>query len=104
AGLACGLLLAGLAAWALSTTVPDFEAVPVLGFLLLAIFPYLGLIYGVKIITAAGILGQPGALEAGSTASVSNESVDSSVIIDGREADLCETGVLEEAVIVPQCH
>src|SRR2546422_214891 len=102
AGLACGLLLAGLAAWALSTTVPDFEAVPVLGFLLLAIFPYLGLIYGVKIFTVAGILGQPGALEAGGTASMSNKILDTSVIIDGRVADLCEKGFLEGAFILPQ--
>src|SRR5437879_6834646 len=53
AGLACGLLLAGLSAWALETTIPAFEVVPVLGLLLLAIFPYLGLIYGVQIFTAA---------------------------------------------------
>src|SRR3989442_3151160 len=59
AGLACGLLLAGLSAWALETTIPAFEVVPVLGLLLLAIFPYLGLIYVVKIFTAACIPGQP---------------------------------------------
>src|SRR5207237_8297923 len=53
AGLACGLLLACLAAWTLETTIPAFEFAPVLGFLLLAIFPYLGIIYGVKIFTAA---------------------------------------------------
>src|SRR5713226_10046247 len=43
AGLACGLLLTGLAAWALGATVQDFESIPVLGFLLLAAFPYLSL-------------------------------------------------------------
>ena len=102
AGLAGGLLLAGLAAWALGATVPDFESVPVLGFLLLAIFPYLGLISGVKIFTAAGILGQPGASETGGTASTSNKILDTSVIIDGRVADLCETGFLEGAFILPQ--
>src|SRR3989442_2436070 len=89
AGLACGLLLAGLAAWALSTTVPDFEAVPVLGFLLLAIFPYLGLIYGVKIFTAAGIFSQPGAFETGGTASMRHKIFDTSVINDGRVAHIC---------------
>ncbi len=102
AGLACGLLLASLAAWALGATVPDFESVPVLGFLLLAIFPYLGLIYGIKIFTAAGILGQPGAFETEGTASMSNKILDTSVIIDGRVADLCETGFLEGAFILPQ--
>src|SRR2546430_15420746 len=63
AGLACGLLLAGLAAWVLEITIPSVEVVPVLGFLFVAIFPYVGLIYGVKIFTAAGIPGPPGAGE-----------------------------------------
>src|SRR2546425_799213 len=102
AGLACGLLLAGLAAWVLEITIPSVEVVPVLGFLFVAIFPYLGLIYGVKIFTAAGILGQPGAVETGGMASTSNKILDTSVIIDGRVADLCETGFLEGAFILPQ--
>jgi uncharacterized protein YacL len=102
AGFACGLLLTGLAAWALGATVPEFESVPVLGFLLLAAFPYLGLLYGVKIFKAAGFLGQPAAVETGGTASMSNKILDTSVIIDGRVADLCETGFLEGAFILPQ--
>src|SRR2546427_86144 len=80
AGLACGLLLASLAAWALLTTVPDFEAVPVLGFLLLAIFPYLGLIYGVKIFAAAGFFVQSRTFAAGSKASMCNKNMNASVI------------------------
>src|SRR5207302_10978133 len=75
AGLACGLLLAALAAWALAATIPDVDSLPVIGFLLLASFPYLGLIYGVKIFTAAGILGQPGALETEGTAARCNTIV-----------------------------
>ena len=102
AGFVCGLLVAGLAAWSLSATIPEFESVPVLGFLLLATFPYLGLIYGVKIFKAAGILGQPAAVETGGAVSISNKILDTSVIIDGRVADLCETGFLEGAFILPQ--
>src|SRR6185312_8567094 len=41
-GLACGLVLAGVAAWAVAVTVPAVESVPILGLLLLAAFPYLG--------------------------------------------------------------
>src|SRR5437660_12276914 len=39
AGLACGLPLAGLAAWTLETTIPAVECAPVLGLLLFASLP-----------------------------------------------------------------
>jgi uncharacterized protein YacL len=102
AGLTGGLLLAGIASWAVAITLPGFEAVPVLGLLLLTVFPYLGLIYGIKIFTAAGILDQPGVAATDAHASVSNKILDTSVIIDGRVADLCETGFLEGTFILPQ--
>ena len=102
AGLTGGLLLAGIASWAVAVTLPGFEAVPVLGFLLLTGFPYLGLIYGIKIFTAAGILGQSETSATSAHASVSNKILDTSVIIDGRVADLCETGFLEGTFILPQ--
>src|SRR3989449_1804925 len=41
-------------------------------------------------------------IETGGTASMSNKILDTSVIIDGRVADLCETGFLEGAFILPQ--
>ncbi len=102
AGLTGGLLLAGIVSWAVAVTLPGFEAIPVLGLLLLTVFPYLGLIYGIKIFTAAGILDQPGAAATDAHASVSNKILDTSVIIDGRVADLCETGFLEGTFILPQ--
>ena len=102
AGLTAGLLLAGIASWAVAVTVPAFESVPVLGFLFLATFPYLGLIFGMKIFTAAGILGQPDIAVGDARVSVSNKILDTSVIIDGRVADLCETGFLEGTFILPQ--
>src|ERR1041384_5321603 len=40
-GLAVGLVLAGIAAWAMAGTPPAVELLPILGFLLLAAFPYL---------------------------------------------------------------
>ncbi len=102
AGLTAGLLVAGIAAWAVAVTIPAFESVPVLGFLFLATFPYLGLIFGIKIFSAAGILGQPETAAADRHASVSNKILDTSVIIDGRVADLCETGFLEGTFVLPQ--
>lgn len=102
AGFTAGLLLAGIAAWAVAVTIPAFESVPVLGFLFLATFPYLGLIVGIKIFTAAGILGQSDRAAGDARVSVSNKILDTSVIIDGRVADLCETGFLEGTFVLPQ--
>jgi uncharacterized protein YacL len=101
-GFACGLVLAGVAAWALAVTVPPVEAVPVLGFLLVAVFPYLGLVYGIKIFAEPGILKRSRPVEVGVSPSVSNKILDTSVIIDGRVADLCETGFLEGCFLLPQ--
>ena len=102
AGLAAGLILAGLAAWAVANTLPAAESAPVLGFLIVAAFPYLGLISGVKLFAEAGILKQSRGTEAGPSSSISNKILDTSVIIDGRVADLCETGFLEGTFLLPQ--
>lgn len=102
AGLAAGLFVAGLASWAVGFAVPGLESVPVLGFILLAAFPYLGLIYGHKIFETAGILKESEGADSAVRASISNKILDTSVIIDGRVADLCETGFLEGAFILPQ--
>ncbi len=101
-GLAAGLILAGVAAWALESTVPSALSVPPLGFLILAAFPYLGLIYGMKIFAQAGIPKPSWEGERAIPSSTSNKILDTSVIIDGRVADLCETGFLEGAFILPQ--
>jgi uncharacterized protein YacL len=102
AGLTAGLLLAGIASWAVAATLPAFESVPVFGLLFLTTFPYLGLIFGIKIFAAAGILSQPDAAGGDARVSVSNKILDTSVIIDGRVADLCETGFLEGTFVLPQ--
>ncbi|TLY34860.1 MAG: TRAM domain-containing protein [Nitrospirae bacterium] len=102
-GLAVGLLLAGIAAWAVAVTLPSVESVPILGFLLLAACPYLGVIYGVKLFSEVGVLKRSRGTESGAGgASISNKILDTSVIIDGRVADLCETGFLEGTFILPQ--
>lgn len=102
AGLAAGLILAGLTAWAMAVSIPPVESIPLLGFLILAAFSYLGLIYGMKFFAHGGIFAS---LRDGQTSmpfSTSSKILDTSVIIDGRVADLCETGFLEGAFIVPQ--
>jgi uncharacterized protein YacL len=78
------------------------ESVPILGLLLLAGFPYLGLVYGVRLFSEAGFFKRVRGNESGGGSSVSNKILDTSVIIDGRVADLCETGFLEGTFILPQ--
>ena len=101
-GFAAGLILAGIAAWALAATILPAASVPLVGFLILALFPYLGLICGVKIFAHDGILKPSWKRETAISSSLSNKILDTSVIIDGRVADLCETGFLEGTFILPQ--
>src|SRR5437867_12586230 len=64
-GLACGLVLAGIAAWSIAVTVPAVESVPILGLLLLAGVSYAGLVYGARVLGEAGLFKRMGGDEAG---------------------------------------
>ncbi len=69
----------------------SFKAISVL------FFTYLGIVLALKIEK------EPHLLKTHETHSVSNSKIlDTSVIIDGRIADLCETGFLEGTFLIPQ--
>lgn len=100
-GLAVGLILTGLVEWVGSAI---FEVETFLfhigGLLILMGLPYLGLVLGAKLgrDTISGAL-----RHADHAADGGNHKIlDTSVIIDGRVADLCETGFLEGTFLVPQ--
>lgn len=101
AGLAVGLVLTGLVAW-VGTIIFDVETFlfRIGGLLFLIGLPYLGLVLGAKF----GRESIPGpAKRAEHAGDGSNRKIlDTSVIIDGRVADLCETGFLEGTFLVPQ--
>jgi uncharacterized protein YacL len=101
AGLAVGLLLTGLVEW-VGSVVFDVETVlfHIGGLVFLLGLPYLGLVLGAKF----GYEQLMGTIKhAGPVAdSLNRKILDTSVIIDGRVADLCETGFLEGAFVVPQ--
>jgi uncharacterized protein YacL len=101
AGMAIGLVLTGLIEW-VGSIVFDVETVLFhIGGLLFPLgLPYLGLMLGSKF-GSERFSGQARHAEHAVVAS-NNKILDTSVIIDGRVADLCETGFLEGTFLVPQ--
>ncbi len=101
AGLAGGLLMTGLVEW-VGGEIFDVETFlfHIGGLVFLLGFPYLGLVLGAR-------FGQerfPGPKQRTTDLSWSSSSLkvlDTSLIIDGRIADLCETGFVEGTFLVP---
>ncbi|SPP65606.1 PIN/TRAM domain-containing protein [Nitrospira lenta] len=104
AGLAVGLLMTGLVEW-VGGEIFDVQTFlfHIGGLVFLLGFPYLGLVMGAR-------FGQeqfpaspaPSRSTELSSSSTGLKVLDTSVIIDGRVADLCETGFLEGTFFVPQ--
>jgi len=97
-GLSAGLLFANLALFPLKTIVQDYATT---AFLLNALFGYAGLLIGLKRgqgLTISGIL----RIFRGQDIEENLKLLDTSVIIDGRIADVCEAGFIEGAFIIPQ--
>jgi uncharacterized protein YacL len=100
AGLAVGLLLTGLIEW-VGSVIFDVETVlfHFAGLVFLLGLPYLGITLGARF-GRERLGGTVKHVE--TTAGNSRKILDTSVIIDGRVADLCETGFLEGTFVVPQ--
>jgi uncharacterized protein YacL len=98
-GLSFGLLFAYLLVLPLKSFLA--QDIKVLSFGLMAILGYGGLLVGLgrgRIISLAGIL----RVFRGQGVEENLKILDTSVIIDGRIADVCETGFLEGVFILPQ--
>ena len=100
AGLAVVLILTGLVEW-VGSIIFDIETVlfHIGGLVFLLGLPYLGLVLGARFghEKISGSAKHPEQRGIGT-----NKILDTSVIIDGRVADLCETGFLEGTFLVPQ--
>lgn len=99
-GLAVGLGLTGLI-WLVGRAIFDVESLLLnLGGVLLFLgLPYLGLMLGARF--GREKMGESSKVDGTTGVAVSNKILDTSVIIDGRIADLCETGFLEGSFLVP---
>jgi len=105
-GLVAGLLIAALLAFPLSLLPQPFSQI--LPFIGVLIFSYFGV--SLFVMRQGDIMGLLSAIsgrgESGSSSSWTNLNrnilLDTSVIIDGRIADICETGFLDGTLVIPQ--
>jgi uncharacterized protein YacL len=100
AGLAVGLVLTGLIEW-VGSVIFDVQTVlfDIGGLVFLLGLPYLGLMLGARF--GREKIGEPEHTGGAAGAAVTSKILDTSVIIDGRVADLCETGFLDGPFLVP---
>jgi len=99
-GMIIGLLIAFLFAYGLrfvSDIMEKRQVVPWLYALLTGIMGYLGLVLGSKKVEDINLFGWGPAKEIGDY-----RILDTSVVIDGRIADICDTGFLEGNLMVPR--
>ncbi|MFH1910770.1 MAG: PIN domain-containing protein [Pseudomonadota bacterium] len=99
-GMIIGLLIAFLFAYGLrfvSDIMEKRQVVPWLYALLTGIMGYLGLVLGSKKVEDVNLFGWGPAKEIGDC-----RILDTSVVIDGRIADICDTGFLEGNLMVPR--
>jgi uncharacterized protein YacL len=104
-GGALGLLGGSLTAMAVGgmarSLLPDTTFHAVSPFFLMLLFGYIGTVVGIK--AGTEVKGRKfGVLSSVQDTGISQKILDTSVIIDGRIADLCETGFLEGRFIIPQ--
>jgi uncharacterized protein YacL len=99
-GLVFGLLIAQLLGYAFSALQNNAIRIPI-SVILSCIFGYIGLVLGGKKVEEFGWPGWP-ILGKGTGKRGSEKILDTSAIIDGRIADICETGFLEGPLVVPQ--
>jgi len=101
-GFSIGVVLAGVLIFSAGQIFPQSTLVTQFGTMaVLIVLPYLGLIVGLR-------LGESSDWKIGTKEEQASNSaavpklLDTSVIIDGRIADICETGFIEGKFIIPQ--
>ena len=102
-GLSIGFVLAGVLIFSAgqifsqATMVTQFGSMAVL-----IVFPYLGLIVGIQVGRSNDAVSSANGEAKPQSYTPVPKLLDTSVIIDGRIADLCETGFIEGGFVIPQ--
>jgi uncharacterized protein YacL len=97
-GSAAGLLIGGLFGWVVRAETGGLLPTGLLLFLTV-ILAYVGLRVGMRFAGEVRGVGSAGTV---SGKAIGSKILDTSVIIDGRISDLCETGFLEGTFLIPQ--
>src|SRR5450631_2010953 len=101
-GAACGSVLGIVGAFIMSQVLATASSPPVLGVCLLFLMTYIGLIVGAKKGDMLNLSALGGIFGGEKSSKKSHKILDTSVIIDGRIADIAETGFLDGVLVIPQ--
>jgi uncharacterized protein YacL len=101
-GAACGSILGIVGAFVMSLVLSKATPDPFLPIALLLLMAYIGLIVGAKKGDTLNLAALGGVFGAEVSSKKSFKILDTSVIIDGRIADIAETGFLDGVLVIPQ--
>jgi uncharacterized protein YacL len=101
-GAACGSVLGIVGAFIMSLVLAKASPEPFLQVCLLLLMTYIGLIVGAKKGDMLNLSALGGIFGGEKSSKKSHKILDTSVIIDGRIADIAETGFLDGVLVIPQ--
>jgi uncharacterized protein YacL len=101
-GAACGSVLGIVGAFIMSLVLAKASPEPFLQLCLLLLMTYIGLIVGAKKGDMLNLSALGGIFGGEKSSRKSHKILDTSVIIDGRIADIAETGFLDGVLVIPQ--
>ena len=101
-GAACGSVLGIVGAFLMSLVLSKATPEPFLQVCLLLLMTYIGLIVGAKKGDMLNLAALGGIFGGEKSSKKSHKILDTSVIIDGRIADIAETGFLDGVLVIPQ--
>jgi uncharacterized protein YacL len=101
-GAACGSILGIIGAFVMSLVVGKATSEPFIEVALLLLMAYIGLIVGAKKGDMLNLAALGGVFGGEKSSKKTFKILDTSVIIDGRIADIAETGFLDGVLVIPQ--
>src|SRR5262245_15313267 len=101
-GAVCGSILGTISAFLISLVLSKAALDPFIGVALVMLMTYLGLVVGARKGGMLNLAALGGVFGGENSSKKSFKILDTSVIIDGRIADIAETGFLDGVLVIPQ--